>query len=61
MENPEKSANVVKDPVCGMTVNPSTAKHSLEHAGKTGEIPESACSHGDHDSDRPTEAEGCAG
>jgi len=24
-----------KDPVCGMTVNPATAKHKLEHAGKT--------------------------
>jgi P-type Cu+ transporter len=23
------------DPVCGMTVNPATAKHSWEHAGKT--------------------------
>ena len=24
-----------KDPVCGMTVDPATAKHKLEHAGKT--------------------------
>ncbi|MGH8271059.1 MAG: YHS domain-containing protein, partial [Gammaproteobacteria bacterium] len=22
------------DPVCGMTVEPSTAKHSVEHAGE---------------------------
>ena len=35
MQNPEKSATAVKDPVCGMTVNPSTAKASLEHVGKT--------------------------
>jgi P-type Cu+ transporter len=35
MQNPEKSATAVKDPVCGMTVNPSTAKASIEHAGKT--------------------------
>ncbi|MBN9436112.1 heavy metal translocating P-type ATPase [Bosea sp. (in: a-proteobacteria)] len=25
----------VKDPVCGMTVDPATAKHSASHAGKT--------------------------
>jgi Cu+-exporting ATPase len=29
-----KSATVVKDPVCGMSVSPATAKHRLEHAGK---------------------------
>jgi len=29
------SATAVKDPVCGMNVNPSTAKHHLEHAGKS--------------------------
>jgi P-type Cu+ transporter len=29
------SATAVKDLVCGMTVNPTTAKHRLEHAGKT--------------------------
>src|SRR5277367_643368 len=29
------SAVVVKDPVCGMKVNPATAKHRLEHAGKS--------------------------
>jgi Cu+-exporting ATPase len=29
-----KSTTLVKDPVCGMTVNPATAKHTLEHAGK---------------------------
>src|ERR1700691_3341597 len=27
------SATAVKDPVCGMNVNPATAKHHLEHAG----------------------------
>ncbi len=25
----------VKDPVCGMTVDPHTAKHRYEHGGKT--------------------------
>jgi P-type Cu+ transporter len=35
MQNPEKSATAARDPVCGMTVNPDTAKYSLEHAGKT--------------------------
>jgi Cu+-exporting ATPase len=34
MDNPANSV-AVKDPVCGMTVNPTTSKHSLEHAGKT--------------------------
>jgi len=29
------SVTVVKDPVCGMAVDPSKARHSLEHAGKT--------------------------
>jgi Cu+-exporting ATPase len=29
-----KSATVVKDPVCGMSVKPATTKHRLEHAGK---------------------------
>ena len=29
------SAAAVKDPVCGMNVNPATAKHHLEHAGKS--------------------------
>jgi P-type Cu+ transporter len=29
------SAIAVKDPVCGMNVNPATAKHHLEHAGKS--------------------------
>ena len=28
-----QSATVVKDPVCGMNVNPATAKHRLEQAG----------------------------
>jgi len=30
-----KSATAVKDPVCGMNVNPLTAKHRLEHAGQS--------------------------
>ena len=34
-DSPSKSATVVKDPVCGMNVNPATAKHHLEHAGKS--------------------------
>jgi Cu+-exporting ATPase len=29
------SAIAVKDPVCGMNVDPATAKHRLEHAGKS--------------------------
>ncbi len=28
------TANLARDPVCGMNVNPDTAKHVLEHAGK---------------------------
>ncbi len=28
-------ANVMKDPVCGMSVDPATAKHKAEHAGAT--------------------------
>ncbi len=32
--NPSTSATAVKDPVCGMNVNPATAKHHLKHAGK---------------------------
>ncbi len=31
----ENSAIVVKDPVCGMSVNPATARHRLDHAAKT--------------------------
>jgi Cu+-exporting ATPase len=26
---------LAKDPVCGMSVDPSTAKHRAEHGGKT--------------------------
>jgi P-type Cu+ transporter len=33
--NLSNSATAVKDPVCGMTVNPATAKHRLERAGKS--------------------------
>ena len=29
------SAAAVRDPVCGMNVNPTTATHHLEHAGKS--------------------------
>src|SRR5947209_19532468 len=35
MDNPAKSATAVKDPVCGMTVHPASARYRLEHAGKT--------------------------
>src|ERR1700739_1841301 len=28
------TANLARDPVCGMNVNPDTAKHVLEYAGK---------------------------
>jgi Cu+-exporting ATPase len=35
MENLSKPATVVKDPVCGMSVDPSTARHTAEHADKT--------------------------
>ncbi len=35
MENSAKSSTTVKDPVCGMNVEPSTAKHKLDHAGNT--------------------------
>jgi P-type Cu+ transporter len=35
MENSASSATTVKDPVCGMNVEPSTAKQRLDHAGKT--------------------------
>jgi P-type Cu+ transporter len=34
MEHSAKSATTVKDPVCGMNLEPSTAKHRLDHAGK---------------------------
>src|SRR3981081_1889218 len=29
------SATVVKDPVCGMDVNPATTRYQLEHSGKS--------------------------
>ena len=35
MENSPRSATTVKDPVCGMSVEPSTARHKMDHAGKT--------------------------
>jgi len=36
MPKPEQlAAAKTKDPVCGMDVDPATAKHHLEHAGKT--------------------------
>jgi Cu+-exporting ATPase len=34
MEQRAQSGTAVKDPVCEMTVDPATAKHALEHAGK---------------------------
>jgi Cu+-exporting ATPase len=34
MDQSAQSATAVRDPVCTMTVDPSTAKHKLEHAGK---------------------------
>jgi len=34
MDTSSKSATVEKDPVCGMTVDPATAKHKFEHNGK---------------------------
>jgi Cu+-exporting ATPase len=33
-DDPFQSATVLKDPVCGMNVNPATAKFRLVHAGK---------------------------
>jgi Cu+-exporting ATPase len=33
--HPEPAAGKVKDPVCGMSVDPATAKHKTEHAGTT--------------------------
>src|ERR1700687_1712056 len=35
MESSAKSPTTVKDPVCGMNVEPSTAKHKMDHAGRT--------------------------
>ena len=35
MDNSPESATTVKDPVCGMSVEPSTATHKMDHAGKT--------------------------
>src|SRR6185312_9332071 len=35
MDSSPKSATTVKDPVCGMKVEPSTARHKLDHGGKT--------------------------
>ena len=34
MDNRSKSATAEKDPVCGMIVDPATAKHKSEHSGK---------------------------
>lgn len=33
--DPARGDTTVVDPVCGMTVNPTTAQHKLEYAGKT--------------------------
>src|SRR5271169_3933539 len=35
MEDSAQSATTVIDPVCGMNVDPATAKHKLNYAGKT--------------------------
>ena len=35
MDTSATSATTVKDPVCGMTVDPVSARHKLDHAGKT--------------------------
>lgn len=34
MEDTAKSVTGEKDPVCGMTVNPATARHKFDHGGK---------------------------
>src|SRR5579863_6884394 len=34
-DNISKAAILIKDPVCGMDVNPATSKHKVEHAGKS--------------------------
>ena len=34
-DNVSKAATLVKDPVCGMDVNPATGKHKVDHAGKS--------------------------
>src|SRR5258708_38337388 len=31
---PTSAAQLERDPVCGMNVNPATAKHTHEHAGR---------------------------
>jgi len=43
MDNAAKSATAVKDPVCGMTVDPASARYRLEHAGKTHYFCSSQC------------------
>jgi len=35
MPTSEEATMPAKDPVCGMTVDPASAKHTMEHAGKT--------------------------
>jgi Cu+-exporting ATPase len=35
MSSDRPGATAVKDPVCGMNVDPATAKNKFEHAGKT--------------------------
>src|SRR5579863_6014522 len=35
MVSSEKASQLAKDPVCGMTVDPASAKHAVEHEGKT--------------------------
>ncbi len=35
MTSAESGTALAKDPVCGMFVDPATAKHKAEHAGET--------------------------
>jgi Cu+-exporting ATPase len=32
---PEQKHEMATDPVCGMTVDPATARHKYEHGGRT--------------------------
>ena len=35
MQDDRESSHTVRDPVCGMTVDPATARHHTEHLGKS--------------------------
>jgi len=43
MDNLAKSEGMVTDPVCGMTVDPSTARHSADHAARAYYFCSSGC------------------